>query len=130
MTRFKTEDYIKYRIQKANETIKEVEILIDNKLWNTAVNRMYYACFYSVGALLLSKGIRTSTHSGCIQKFGEHFIKKSVISRDLGRHYSILYESRLKGDYDDFKDFDKNTTLELLDPSKQLIKKIEKLIKK
>ena len=53
MTDYSTEDYINYRIQKAKVTIEEVDILIHNKLWNTAVNRMYYASFYAVGALVL-----------------------------------------------------------------------------
>jgi uncharacterized protein (UPF0332 family) len=51
MTEYKPEDYSNYRIQRANETIKEVETHIKNKFWNTAINRMYYACFYAVGAL-------------------------------------------------------------------------------
>ena len=46
MTDFTPEDYIKYRIDRANETIKEVQVHIDNRFWNTAINRMYYACFY------------------------------------------------------------------------------------
>lgn len=129
MTEYKTEDYINYRLQKARETISEVEILIENQLWNTAVNRMYYACFYAVGASLLSKGIRTSTHSGCLQKFGQFYISTGIISKDLGRHYSVLFEKRIKSDYDDFIDFDKDTTLELFEPSKQLIEKIEELLK-
>jgi len=129
MTEYKTEDYINYRIQRAKETILEVGVLIDNKLWNTAVNRLYYACFYAVSALLLSKGIKTSTHSGCLQKFGRYFIKTGLVSRDHGKHYTLLFENRLKGDYDDFVDFDKNTTLELFEPSKKLIEKIEELLK-
>ena len=55
MTDFKPDDYIRYRLQRANETIAEINILIENKLWNTAINRMYYACFYAVGALLVKK---------------------------------------------------------------------------
>ena len=51
------EDYIAYRIQRAKETILEVEIHIQNEFWNTAVNRMYYACYYAVGALLIKNGI-------------------------------------------------------------------------
>lgn len=39
--------------------IAEIEVLIENKLWNTAINRMYYACFYAVGALLLKNGAIT-----------------------------------------------------------------------
>jgi uncharacterized protein (UPF0332 family) len=61
MTDFKPDDYIKYRLQRANETMSEIKILIENKLWNTAINRMYYACFYAVGALLVKNGVETSS---------------------------------------------------------------------
>lgn len=56
------QELVKYRIEKARETFKEIEIHIENKLWNTAVNRLYYACYYAVVALLLDKGIQPDTH--------------------------------------------------------------------
>jgi uncharacterized protein (UPF0332 family) len=130
MTDYKPEDYINYRINKARETINEVETLIKEKLWNTAINRMYYACYYAVGALLLKIGIKTSTHAGLRHSFGQHFINTGIIDKSLGKHYSVLFDKRQKGDYDDFIDFDENTTLELFEPSKQLIEKIEKLLEK
>lgn len=71
MSDFTLDDYVKYRLQRANQTIFEIKILIDNKLWNTAINRMYYACFYAVGALLVKHGVETSSHSGSRQKFGQ-----------------------------------------------------------
>ena len=46
MTAYKPEDYIKYRIERARGTIEEVQTHIENKFWNTAINRMNYACFY------------------------------------------------------------------------------------
>ena len=64
MTDFTPEDYIKYRINRANEIIKEVQVHIDNRFWNTAINRMYYACFYAVSALLAKDKIDVSSHSG------------------------------------------------------------------
>lgn len=91
---------------------------------------MYYACFYAVSSILLSKGIRASTHAGCLQKFGEYFINTGLISKKLGKHYYKLHESRLQSDYDDFVDFNQNSTLKLLDPSKELIDMIEKLLQK
>ena len=57
MTDYKPEDYAQYRLQRAKETIQEVKILIENKFWNTAINRMYYACFYAVGSLLVKNGV-------------------------------------------------------------------------
>ncbi|GAA4306665.1 HEPN domain-containing protein [Compostibacter hankyongensis] len=128
MTEYKREDYVNYRFQKSKETLREVDILIDNQYWNTAINRLYYACFYAVGAILVKKGIKTSSHSGVRQKFGELFVKEGKISKELAKHYSELFEKRHKGDYDDFYDFDRETVLRLLPPSRELIKQIGILI--
>jgi len=46
-------DLIRYRIMHSKETMKEVEMLIKNDFLNAAVNRLYYACFYAISALLL-----------------------------------------------------------------------------
>ena len=62
MKEYTSSDFVNYRLQKAKETISETKILIENKLWNTAINRMYYACYYAVGALLAKKDVETSSH--------------------------------------------------------------------
>ena len=128
MTEYKSEDYINYRIQRAKETIKEVDVLIENKFWNTAINRMYYACFYAVGALLVKHKIEVLSHSGCRQKFGQLFVLTGKIPKHLGKHYSELFEKRNKGDYNDFFDFDEEIVMRLYEPSKELIKCIEELL--
>ncbi len=125
---YRPEDYSKYRLQRAKETILEVEVLIENHFWNSAINRMYYACYYAVGALLVLNGVETSSHSGMRQKFGQLFVKTGEINRDLGKHYSELFEKRHKGDYNDFFDYDEDTVLRLLPKSKELIEEISKLI--
>lgn len=123
------DDYIKYRLERANETIAEIKVLIENELWNTAINRMYYACFYAVGALLLKNGIETGSHSGSRLKFGQLFIQTGLIGKEFGKHYSDLYEKRQKGDYNDFFDFDKETVIRLYQPSIDFIKEVEKQFK-
>lgn len=129
MSEYKIEDYINYRLQRANETLAEVEIHIKNKFWNTAVNRLYYSCFYAVSALLIKYGVETASHSGAKQKFNQLFIKTGKIDIELGKRYSELLEKRHKGDYNDFYDFDEETVIRLLAPSQKLIKRIEELIK-
>jgi len=128
MNKYTPEDYINYRLQRARETLDEIKILIDNKLWNTAINRLYYACFYAVGALLVKHGIETSSHSGSRQKFGQLFIHTGLISKELGKHYSELFEKRQKGDYNDFFDFDEETVMRLYPASMDLVKEIDKLV--
>jgi len=66
MKEYSIDDYVAYRIAKSNETIHEVETLIENEYWNTAINRMYYACFYAVGALLVKNGIQTNSIVVCV----------------------------------------------------------------
>ena len=63
-------ELVKYRITKARETFNEIDLHVENKLWNTVVIRLYHACYYAVIALLLDKGIHAQTHSGVRQMFG------------------------------------------------------------
>jgi uncharacterized protein (UPF0332 family) len=121
-------DYIQYRIKRADETIHEVSILIDNQLWNTAINRMYYVCFYAVTALLASRRIDTSTHAGVRLLFGKEFITTGLIARELGKHFTELFEKRQKGDYNDFFDFDQETVRTLYEPSIKFVKTIAEFL--
>lgn len=63
MTINNQDDYIKYRFKRAEESFDDAHILIENRKWNTSINRLYYSCFYAVLALLLKNEIETRTHS-------------------------------------------------------------------
>ncbi|MFW5945206.1 MAG: HEPN domain-containing protein [Bacteroidota bacterium] len=54
---------IHYRLEQANETINDVQILIDNGRYRAAVNRIYYGMFYSLLALGLAYQFEASKHS-------------------------------------------------------------------
>ena len=83
--------------------------------WHAAANRMYYACYYMTTALLIKNGFQASTHSGVIRLLGLHFVSTGIISKDLGRFYSKLFELRQSGDYDDWIVIDANEILPLMD---------------
>jgi len=117
-----------YRISRARETLKEVDKHVENELWNTAVNRLYYACYYAVIALLISKEIKAQTHAGARQMFGLHFVKTGIVDKELGRYYSNIFDKRLTGDYEDFIDYKKEDVLALIKPARTFIQEIEKLL--
>ena len=123
-------EIVAYRILKAKETLQEVDLHINNKLWNTAVNRLYYACYYAVIALLIDNEINAQTHTGVRQMFGLHFIKTGRISKELGKFYSDIFDKRQTGDYDDFIDHSEEDVKSLINPARQLISKIEKILEK
>ena len=64
MKDFERMELVNYRLKKANHILQEIDIHIQNELWNTAINRMYYACYYAVSALLIHRSIIEQTHTG------------------------------------------------------------------
>jgi len=123
------DDLIKYRIERANETLADALLLAEGCRWNSCINRLYYASFYCVNALLLKNNVRTHTHNGCKSKFHLEFIKKGIIDKQFGKLYSDLFDWRQEGDYADFISFDQDTVAPLLEQTEQLIREIEKLLK-
>ncbi len=52
------DDLIYYRISRAKETFDEALILASENHWNAVANRLYYACFYIVNALLMKNDVQ------------------------------------------------------------------------
>lgn len=123
------DDLIKYRITRAFETLKEAETMLDNDFFNASVNRVYYACYYAVIALLLTKAITASSHKGTRQMFGFHFVNSGIISKDQAKFFTDLYDRRQSGDYDDFIVFDKKTSETLLLLGKEFVAEIDRILK-
>lgn len=123
-------DLVRYRLARAKETLRETKIHIENELWNTAINRLYYACYYAATALLLENDIKANTHSGVRQMLGLHFIKTGIISSDLGKVFSDLFDKRHASDYDDFISITREDVEDFLPTEKDFINKLEELLKK
>jgi uncharacterized protein (UPF0332 family) len=97
-----------YRMTRANETLEDARILANAGRWNASVNRLYYACFYAVSALLVGRGLSSSRHSGVRSLFNKHYVKTGKVQKDLARIYNDLFERRQEGDYIDFVQFEES----------------------
>jgi len=93
---------IQYRITQAEETILEAELLINNKMYRAATNRIYYGVFYALLALALKYDFSTSKHSQLIGWFNKTFVAENILDRDIGKIIGKVFESRIRGDYDSF----------------------------
>jgi hypothetical protein len=96
---------VRYRLERAKETLAEAALLRENAHLNAAVNRLYYACFYAVTGLLLTEGQSSSKHSGVRALFDANWVKNGRVSKDAGRFYRQLFDMRQKGDYADLTTF-------------------------
>lgn len=97
-----TVDLIRYRLQRAEETLVEADYNAKGEYFNAAVNRLYYACYYAASALMLAHNLDSSSHKGIKTMLGLHFIKPGILDIKYGRIYQQLFENRQSGDYEDF----------------------------
>ncbi len=93
---------IAYRLQRAAEALEEAQIMQEIGHWNTCANRLYYAAFYAVSALLIHDGLTAAKHSGIKALFNQHYVKPGKIPKTMGRLYNRLFDLRQEGDYLDF----------------------------
>ncbi len=123
-------DLINYRISRAKETFDDALILAEKERWNSTINRLYYAAYYAVTALLLDSDLKPTTHNGAKSNFSEYFIKNDKIDSKFGKIYSQLFTWRQKGDYDDLFDFHEDKVMPYFETVNEFILLVERMIKK
>ena len=93
------------KVRRSRETWEETKGIIENGYWYAAANRI-------------------------IGLFGLHFIKTRIISGDLGKFYSQLFELRQTGDYDDWKVVAESDIVPLIPMAEDYLDALENLIRK
>lgn len=120
---------VKLEYEKALKTFSQIDDLSRLGYWDTVANRLYYAVFHAVSALLIKDGHSVNTHRGTISVFGQHYVRTGIMSQDDGRLYSDLQIMRNSSDYNCSYD----TTQEEIEPkieqARNLIEKIGVLLR-
>jgi len=92
-------DIIRYRLQRAREALDDAEFNLSHGRLNVAANRIYYAMFYGTVALLTTKDLGSSSHSGVIALFNDNFVKTGLFPRELSRYLGQAFDMRINTDY-------------------------------
>lgn len=129
MKRSKSE-VIQARIKKSESSIQAAEVLIQQALHLEAGNKIYYAAFHMVKALLATKDLDAKTHSGVKTLFSEHFVNTGLVSREYGSFFSDLEGTRSDFDYNDFVSYTEAEIKDLVSQTKEFLVEIESFIKK
>lgn len=115
--------------EKARKTFAEIEILRQAGLWNNIANRMYYAAFHAVSALLISNGHIVGTHQGAVIMLHQHYIKTGVLEKKYGTLYSRLQTMREQSDYNCTYNATEEEITPLIPLTEKFIEKILEMIK-
>lgn len=116
-------------LKKAHETFEEITILTTANKWSGAANRLYYAVFHAINALLIHDGHITNTHKGSHAVFNLNYIKTGILSIEYGRLYNQLQTMREESDYNCVYEVEADELRERIEPAQKLIEEIERLVK-
>ena len=119
---------VEFEIEKAHKLIDQFTILENAKLWDTLANRVYYAVFHAVTALLIMNGLHAGSHQGVSVLFNKHFVKENLVDEKYGRLLARLENMREKSDYTCLFEATKEEVMPMIPQAKEMISIIENLI--
>ena len=114
--------------EKALSTFAEMDILQQAGLWNNIANRLYYAAFHAVSALLIHDRHNVGTHQGAVLMLHQHYVRTGLLSKEDGAFYSQLQTLREKSDYNCTYNATEEEIVSRIAQTKQFIDKVLGLI--
>ena len=112
---------VRLEIEKSKNTFAEVIALVNAGLWSGAANRLYYAVFHAVSALLVHDRHQVNTHQGSHALFGLHYIKTGILEEQFSDTFTLLQTMREKSDYNCSFDATQELIEPLFAPTKKMI---------
>lgn len=117
-------------LEKADKIWSQLGVQVQAQLWDMAANRLYYALFHAVSAMLIHDHHEVGTHRGAVNKFSLYYVKQGIFTKADGRLYSRLQGLREDGDYNCSFDVEQDEVEEKIEPTRMLIEKIKHYITK
>ncbi len=119
---------VRLQLEKAHANFSQIEVLRQAGYWDTLANRLYYAVFHAVSALLIYDGHHVVSHRGAVGAFGQHYVTTGIFTLEDGKHYSRLQNLREKSDYNCKYNATEADIAPKIEPTRLLIEKIEHYI--
>ena len=82
---------VAYRMEKANNALREAKDCASLGYWTLTANRLYYASYYASSALLISAGHQAKTHEGTIGMIGQHYVHAGILAKEDGTLLAETY---------------------------------------
>lgn len=112
-------------LEKADKFISQAEAVAELGIWDVVANRIYYAAFHAVSALLIHDHVEVRSHKGAGLMFGQKYVLPGFFTSADGRLYAKLQDLREKSDYNLVYQSDEAEMAPLLEQTKDLISRIK-----
>ncbi len=122
------QEVIRYRLELAHEALDDAQFNLDGGRLRVASNRVYYAMLYAAIALLATRDLSSSRHSGVITLFYDHFVKPGAFPRDLAHALGQALGMRTDTDYKVSDPPEAARLGKMIENARAFVQKVEELI--
>jgi len=120
---------LKIMMAKAKDSLDVAKQLHEQKHYNDAASKAYYAVFHSLQTILLTKGLSFSKHSAVLSAFNKEFIYSGSFAKDFYAKIIRLFKDRQIGDYEYANEIDgESSEIDVAD-AEMIINAIEEYLK-
>ena len=119
---------IELYLSHARQALQAAESNVEQGFYATAINRAYYVIFYAASALLLSKSITRSKHSGVIAAFRQHFVRPGLIEAEYSDIYGDVMDARVDSDYEMTFAADRETAESVLADARRFLERMARYL--
>ncbi len=117
------------RLNQAEESIKEAELLYEEEMGNKAVLvKLYHAMMYCLFALFDIRDIGSLTHADIIVRFENEFVRKGVFSRELLASIRRAYDLTHECDCDHMPVPTDETIEQTMNATKEFVREVNRLL--
>lgn len=116
-------------LEKADKFLSQADAVAKMGIWDIVANRVFYATFHAVSALLIHDHIEVRSHKGAGLMFGQKYVIPGIFTQEDGRLYAKLQDLREKSDYNLVYQSDETEMAPLIEKTKDLISRIKAKIK-
>jgi len=112
-------------LEKADKFLAQANAVAALGIWDVVANRIFYAAFHAVSALLIHDHIEVRSHKGAGLMFGQKYVIPGIFSAEDGRLYAKLQDLREKSDYNLVYQSNEEEMAPLIEKTRDLIERVK-----
>jgi uncharacterized protein (UPF0332 family) len=118
---------VRLHLERANDCIKDAELLLAAHRPSATVGRSYYAMFHAATAALLGKDIKRHSHQGLISAFGQFLVKQGKVESRFHKYIAEAFDLRQESDYQPVAEVTEQQAGKVLERAKEFVETCRKL---
>lgn len=115
---------VAYRKEKAFGALQEARDNFNLNHWTLVANRLYYAAYYVVTALMINDGFHAKTHAGVHAILSKEYVTTDKITEEERKLFGRLFQMRQTGDYGDCFEYEKEDVEPLIEKTERFVNRI------